>query len=65
MEAKKELAIALQLNPKHTSAYLELGNTLEQLGEREQAVWELHKVLKLDPSLHLAKQKLEELQATL
>ena len=57
--------MAVQLHPTHANTRLELGNALEQLGKRAEALGELQKALKLDPGLRLARQKIEELKTKL
>lgn len=53
---------AVQIFPTHAKSLLELGLTYEQLGYYKKAAKQFETVLNIDPTLTIAKRKLQELK---
>lgn len=60
-EAEAELLLAVKTSPKHSRAHYELGNTLNELGEKRKARHHYEVAVQLDPSLYLANTRIREL----
>jgi len=61
--AAKSFEKATEINPSYSLAYLNLGITLTDLGQKDKAIKCFEQVLSIDPDNSLANEKLKELSS--